>query len=254
MSVTEDRFRDGTGERYLANGKQRCQAVSKTKLKQLRIKYNDPTLRSEDVWPEAQCSWPCEPGSFACSLHGGKSTNIQRSSVEDLWPIDLRERLDIINSNKEVLLNRDREIGQLVARNSQLYESLDDLVLGIEAYQAVAEARKLLLAGEVIEAGFLLDIALRDARTEREVMAEVRENIKLLDKLTTTVFNIRKDLKLLATIDQVKNLLEGIYKGFEHIAKKYIPDSDRNQAIFEFANLIRELANARHVASLDDGK
>lgn len=255
MGEEEQRFRDGTGERYLKNGKVRCHGSSKTKVKQLRVKYADPTLRAKDLWPEAQCSWPAIEGAFGCDLHGGASHNTTKKSISDWMPIDLREKLEILEGNKDQLFNRDNEIGQLLARNAQLYESLDDLVLGIEGYQAVAEARKKLTNGDVVEAGVLLDIALQDYRKEREVRIELRENVKILDKLTLTVFGIRKELKLLATIDQVRSLLEGLYRGFERIALTYIPDErTRGKAIHEFATLLREQSNARHVVGITDGK
>lgn len=249
----EQRFKDGTGERYLKNGNVRCQGSSKTKIKRLRIQYNDPTLRADDLWPECQCSWPAIEGTFGCILHGGSSPNARKQSVTDWMPYDLREKVQILESNKDALFNRDNEIKQLIAINAQLYESMDDLVLGIEAYQTVAEARKKLAAGEVVEAGVLLDIALQDARTEREIRIELRENIKLIDKLTSTQFNIRKELKLMATVDQVRALLEGMYRSFERIATKYIPEYDRPKAVNEYAQSMREIANARHVMELSDG-
>lgn len=255
MGIAEERYRDGTGERELKNGKRRCHAVSKTKVKLLRIERNDPTLRADDCWPDAQCAWPAEDGTYLCSLHGGKSLNIIKQSMAEYMPYDLQEKLKIFESNKDQLFNRDHEVGQLLAINAQLYASMDDLIIGEEGYMTIAEARKKLLAGEVVQAGVLLDIALRDVRTEREVRNEIRENIKLIDKLTITQFNIRKELKLMATVDQIKNLLEGIYKGFEKIVLVYIPDDrERSKAVHEFAGLIRELANARHVSELGNGK
>lgn len=256
MGDQEQRFRDGTGERYMKNGKVRCHGSSKTKIKQLRIKYNDPTLRAADLWPECQCAWPAVEGTFGCSLHGGDSPNANKRSVSDWMPIDLREKLEILETNQDAIFNRDSELKQLVARNAQLYESMEDLVLGIEAYQAIAEARKNLSAGDVGAAMTLLNIALEDARTEREVMSEIRENIKLLDKLTNTQFMIRKELKLMATVEQVKSLLEGLYRGFEKLAQDYIPDDGvRVKAVQQFAAMLRQQANARHVsAGLTDGK
>lgn len=255
MGDLELRFRNATGERYLKNGKVRCQGSSKLKIKQLRIKYGDPELTKEDLWPECQCTWAAEEGTFGCHLHNGGNLNNNKKVLADWMPIDLREKLQILEANKDQIFNRDNEIAQLIARNAQLYESMDELVLGEEAYSAVAEARKSLASGDAAAAALALDIALRDVRTEREVMQEMRENIKLIDKMTITQFNIRKDLKLMATIDQVKGLLEGMYRGFESIASEYIPDDKmRAKAVYQFATLIRDLANARHVTTLGDGR
>lgn len=255
MGDQEQRFRDATGERYLKNGKVRCQSCSKTKIKLLRIKHNDPTLRAEDLWPDAQCSWPAVEGTFGCERHGGKSPNANKRTLAEWMPIDLREKIEILEQNKDQLFNRDNEIAQLIAINAQLYESMEELVVGVEGYQAVAEARKSLASGDVAAATMLLEIALKDARTEREVRVELRENIKLIDKLTITQFNIRKDLKLMATIDQVRNLLHGMYQAFERIAIEFIADEKmRGKATYQFAMHMRELANARHITEITDGQ
>lgn len=255
MSTTEERFRDNTGERYLKNGKVRCQACSKTKIKQLRIEREDPSLRPDDLWPDAQCTWPAIEGTLNCELHGGRSTNTTKRTLAEWMPLDLREKIQALEQNKDQLFNRDNEIAQLIARNAQLYETLDDLVLGVEGYTALIEAKKHLASGDVAAAMTLLTIVLRDSRTEREVHAEMRENIKLIDKLTITQFNIRKDLKLMATIDQVRNLLHGMYQAFERIAIEFIPDEKhRSRAIFQYATHMRELANARHITEITNGK
>lgn len=251
MGEEEKRFREGLGQRYMVNGKVRCHGCSKTKLKLLRAERNDPTLEAADLWPEAQCSQPAVEGTFGCSFHGGKSKNANKKAISDWLPYDLKEKLSILESNKDALFNRDNEIAQLLSRNAQLYESLDDLVLGEEAYQTVAEAKKALIAADVGTALRLLDIALKDVRTEKEVMIEVRENIKLLNTLTLNQFTIREKLRVLATMDQVKNLIDGIYRGFEKVVSIYIPDDKvRSKAVYEFADMIRNMANARHTAEL----
>lgn len=254
MSTTEQRFRDGTGQRYLQNGKTRCQSVSKTKLKQIRLDKDDPSLSSDDVWPDAQCTWPATEGTFVCTLHGGKSPNVRKQSIADWMPYDLRQKVESLSVNKDAILNRDREIEQLLARNAQLWEEMDDLVISAEGYQTVGEALKTLRAGDVGSAIRLLEIALNDEKTRRESMIEIRENVKLVDKLTLTVFNIRKELKMLATVDQIRNLLESLYVGFRRIAVEFIPDSTmQNEAIHQFAGLIRHAANAKHVIEITDG-
>lgn len=255
MGDQEERFRDSSGVRYLKNGKVRCQGCSKTKIKQLRIQREDPSLRAEDLWPDAQCEWPAVDGTFGCELHGGKSPNANKRSLTDWMPIDLREKIEILEQNKDQLFNRDNEIAQLIGINAQLYESMDELVIGVEGYAAVIEAKKQLASGDVAAAMVLLNIVLNDTRTEREIRAEMRENIKLIDKLTITQFNIRKDLKLMATIDQVRNLLHGMYQAFERIAIEFIPDEkQRSRAIFQYATHMRELANARHITEITNGK
>lgn len=249
MSVSERRFREGAGQRYLASdpNRIRCHGVSKTRLREARIKAGDPTLASDDVWPAAQCPKAAVEGTYLCNLHGGKSITIRKSTVAESMPVDLYEKFLQYEQNRSQLVNRINEIGQLLARNAQLYESLEDLVLGEEAYYAIGEARDALLNGDVQRGLLLIGMALEGYRTEKEVWDEVRKNTQLVDKLTTTQFNIEKELKLMTTMDQMKNLLDGLYRGTERILAEALPDNENRSMVMKaFSDLIRNLANARH--------
>lgn len=249
MSVSERRYREGLGQRYLTSdpNRIRCHGVSKTRLKEARVKAGDPSLTSEDVWPQAQCPKAAIEGTYLCGLHGGKSITIMKTSVAESMPVDLYEKYRQFEQNRSQLVNRINEIGQLLARNAQLYESLEDLVIGEEGYYTIGEARAALQAGELTRAEMLLTMALEGYRKEKEVWEEARKNMQLVDKLTTTQFNIEKELKMMTTLDQMKNLLDGLYRGAERILFSHIEDTTkRTEAMQAFAELIRNLANARH--------
>lgn len=251
MSVSERRYREGKGQRTLASdpNRIRCHGVSKTKLREARIKAGDPSLMSEDVWPEAQCPKAAVDGTYLCGLHGGKSITIHKTSVAESMPVDLYDKFRQFEQNRSQLVNRINEIGQLLARNAQLYESLEDLVIGEEGYYAITEARDAIVAGDIARAGLLLSMAIEGYKTEKEVWDEVRKNTQIIDKLTTTQFNIEKELKLMTTIDQMKNLLDGLYRGAERILAEAIPDLDKRAKVMaSFGELIKNLANVRHGA------
>lgn len=247
MSISEQRFREARGKQYQKDGVTvRCQGVAKAYLRKTRIEQQDPTITSEDVWPDGQCKKDAVPGTFLCLYHGGRSPTIEKQSVADYMPIDLQQKYRNFEGNFDAILNRQHEIKQLLARNAQLYEELDELVLGVEAYEAVAEAKRLLDAGKIVEASVLLRIALEDGKTERETWTEMRANNTLIDKLTKTHFEMAKDLKLMATVDQVKHLLEKVYRSITTVITKYVPDVAMREAMIrEITIELRDGANIR---------
>lgn len=247
LGVLERRFREGRGETYLKNdpNKIRCQACSKGKLKTLRLIRKNPDLTCDDVWPEAQCVKAAEPGTYGCILHGGRRKGDQVGML-DFIPSDFRHKAEIFQANSAELLNRTHEIAYLKARNAELFESSEDLVVGEEGWLAVKEALDKLRSGEVLLAQTMLEIALRDSRSEREIWFEMRENDKLIDKLTNTHFSILEKLKLMTTMDQMRQLLEGIYRVAEIIFERYIEVPElRAQAMRDLADGIRNLTNTK---------
>lgn len=257
-TTSERRFREGLGERYLKTNpnKVRCQGCSKTKLRLLRQKYQDPTLSPDDLWPEAQCEWGALEGAFLCNLHGGATTTIRKRTIEEFMPLDLREKFETFRDNNSELLNRASEIAQFKARNAELYESLDsDLVLGEEAYAAVAEARKLLLKSEIVAAAALLDIALSDRRTEKEVWNEIRSNVTQINAMTTTYLNVLKEFKLMTPLEQMSGFLDGFFRGIQLLVKSHIHDPhDQAEFMRQIGQMIRDLTNVRQGMGLPDGE
>lgn len=252
----ERRFREGNGERYLKTdpNKIRCQGLSKGKLKALRTIKKNPEIPKEDLWPEAQCSRAALPGTYGCIRHGGRAKG-EQAGMLDFVPADLGHKIDIFKSNSAELLNRTHEIAYLQARNAELMESLEDLVVGEEGWFAVKEALDKLRSGKVVLAQTMLEIALRDSRTEREVWFEKRENDKLIDKLTNTHFSILEKLKLMTTMDQMRQLLEGIYRASEIIFERYIEAPElRAQAMRDMSDSIHDLTNTKAGALVSGDK
>lgn len=250
IPISEQRYRDGLGHRFLQNGVTvRCQGVSKTKIRQLRITRNDPDLTSDDVWPEAQCIKSAEPDKLLCKFHGGRTPNEGKRRISDFMPLDLREKYEIFEKNPDII-NRYIELAQLQARNASLFEQYEDLVLGEEAYETVTEARRLLARGDVVDAGHLLDIALQDAKSEREIWDELRKNMDLVDKLTRTQFSIEKELKTLATREQVTALMNGLFDAVVKAVEANVGDKDiANRILVQFGGAARQLANLSSVGS-----
>lgn len=255
-NVTERRFREGKGVRYMKGdpNQVRCHGCSKRRLREMRIEQNNPDLTSDEAWPDAQCHKPAVEGTFVCSIHGGDKANIHKHSIGDFMPIDLREKLEIFQSNGYELYNRSSEIAQLKARNAQLYEEMDDLIIGPEGYALISDARKALSKGDVANAAVMLEMALRDNSRDNYIRAEIRENTKIIDKLTITHFNIAKELKLMTPLDQMRSFLDGLYRGAQIIAEEFLLDSnDQEQYMRKFGQLLRSLANVRQgIGMLDD--
>lgn len=254
-SVSERRFREGRGVRYMKGdpNRTRCQGCSKAQLRQMRLDLHNPDLTSEEAWPDAQCHKPAVEGTFLCRIHGGGKEGIHKHNMSDFMPLDLREKLETFQSNGYELYNRSSEIGHLKARNAQLYEELDDLIIGPEGYALISDARKALSKGDVAHAALLLEMALRDNSRDNYIRAELRENTKIIDKLTTTHFNIAKELKTMTPLDQMRSFLDGLYRGAQLIAEEFLPEPvAQEQFMRKFGGLIRGLANVRQGIGLLD--
>lgn len=256
MRTLERRYHEGSGERHLKTDptKVRCQGVSKTRLRLIRAREKDPDLTADDCWPEAQCSHGALPGLYGCKLHAG-SNNTQKYGMMDYVPIDLSEKIAIFHANSDEIINRTHEIAFLKARTAELEESREDLILGEEAWMAVSEAIGHLKDGEVQAALIILESALNSYRTDKEIKAEERANIALIDQLTKTHMTIMEKMKQMATLDQVRQLIEGMYKGSELILEEFIPDQDRRgMALRRYADMLRSLTVLKKEAMLPDGK
>lgn len=247
LSVSEKRFQEGRGQRYMADGLTvRCQAVSKSSLRKARIIKNNPDLSSDDVWPEGQCVLSAEGGTFLCHFHGGKSLTIRKRTILDFMPIDLQEKMEVLIANKDYI-NREQEIYQILALNAQLYERLDEISGGGEDTRLEILAGTRMIQDGEIEAGLVrIKEALGSERAQAEVREELRANLQLLQGLTRTQVNTAKELRLMATADQVIALIEGISDDFTRIINKNIGDPDlARRLLSEFVAAVRQRSNAR---------
>lgn len=252
----ERRFREGKGQRRLTSDptRTRCQGCSKLKLRKARLERGDPDLDCDDVWPEAQCSKGALEGAYGCRRHAGKSAAQIQSGMVDIVPVDLAERLQMFHRNSDEILNRTHEIALHLARKAELLESLDDLVLGEEAWLAVKEAVALIRSQDYNEALSILEIALADTRKEKEVWDEARKIDDLIGRMTTIHFTVMEKLQAMMTIDQTRAMLEGFFIGSEKILIARIKDADlRAELMAEFGMMVRGLTTLRQGELLGDG-
>lgn len=251
MPICERRFREGTGEKYLNNGGIRCQAVSKSKLRQWRIEYADEDATAEDTWPETQCPKPAEPGAFACRFHGGqtpkKLANAPKS-ILDTMPLDLAEKLKTLMQNPQYWSRRE-DIMLMQARNWELMEELQESTGNTEAWDYVHEAIVALKRGRENEALLLLEEAKEHTDRRKEVWKEVRQNENVIKELTNTQVRTVKDLKQMATAEQVSAVLLNLYDIVANGAQKYIHDPNaRSQYLRDIAKAIGRYANLSPLA------
>jgi len=246
-SITEQRFREGSGVRYLVNGEMRCHAMAKNKLRKYREEFNDYVSPKEDLWPECQCTRGAEPGAFACRWHGGQTPKKNGSgprSLLEVIPVDLADKLKTLLQNPQYL-NRREDIVLIQARVWQLMEELSEVAGSDEAWSTVNEARVALMRGEEEESLKLLELALKDKGRSKEIWDEVRKNTLLIKELTNTQVRTAKDLKQMATTEQVMALVTSLYEIVDNGANKYIDDPtarsnfrrDLSTAISRYANL-----------------
>lgn len=247
LAVSERRWMDSQGERYMNDGVTvRCQASSKSKLDKLREEYGNPDLTSEDLWPQSQCAKPAVEGTFLCQYHGGAAPQIEKKSIIDFMPMDFREIVQVFRENPELIDNY-LEMAQLVARNAKLYEAMQVNAGGPNAWLRIRDAVGYITSTGDVERG-LEDIreALDDIKNERELWDELRTNMDMLKGLRTTQFKIEKDLKTMATIEQVRGLIDRIYDIIVRSAEREIEDEGtRRRLLASITAQIRGAGNFR---------
>lgn len=246
MDKTEKRYREGSGERYTPGGEVRCHAVAKSKLRRWRELNNDPDITADDVWPECQCEQRAVPGMFACRYHGGMTPGEHKpKSILDIIPVNLGEKYKVLAENPDYISRRE-DILLMKARKWELLESLQDNAGNEEAWGMVDEALALLRQGEEAKAESLLSEALAQHTNEREVWTEIRESDKVLKDMTNTEVKTAKELRLMATAEQVTALLTNIYNVINRGSEKYI-DDPRAQADF-LSYIAREIGRFANIS------
>lgn len=247
LSVSERRWQEGRGERYLASDptRVRCQGVSKSRLRQARITSGNPELSSDDVWPELQCTQGAEEGTFLCKYHGGKSITIQKRSLMEFMPIDLQRKFQVFADNPD-LMNRAIEIAALQARNAELFERMEDLEIGEEAYRMVLKGVEIVEQGSTEIGTGIIRQALHNVRTEHEIWEEVRTNASVIDKLTRTQIGLEKDYSMMTSLDQVKSIVETLFLSVLRVINTYVKEESTKQLmIAEIASTIRNRTNMK---------
>ena len=242
MSITEKRFVDGTGERYCADGRIRCQAVAKGRLRKWREEFGDDETPAEDTWPETQCNRAAEEGYYVCKWHGGKSKSKKApKTIYDTMPKDLAAKLQVLYDNPDYISRRE-DILLIKARQWELLEKLDDELPGDEAWGMVEDGLHKINLGEDLSGKYLIEQALLSVKKQKDVWNEIYKSQNILKDLTNTQVKTAKELRLMASQEQVMHMIASIYEIMLEKADQFIDDpTQREKYIESVARDVRQL-------------
>jgi hypothetical protein len=213
-TIGEKRFKERSGERYLADGVTiRCQAVAKHRLRAAREESGDFTSPAEKWWPELQCTRGAAPGQYVCKFHGGLSPRTVPRTILDVLPEVLADKFQTIQNNPDYI-DRKEEIILFKAMIWEALEQLDQEGGSQEAWDMVQGAYDALSTGSIISAKALLFKALESTNRSKELRREIRANANVLADLTTTQTKTAKELRLMATHEQVAGMLAEVQNAF----------------------------------------
>lgn len=236
MKLTEKRFREASGATHTEGGLVRCQGLSNRKVNKWRAEHNDFETPNEKLWPECQCPNPAAVGFFVCKFHGANTHNQRRKTrtFEDLVPTDLRDMIETVTSDPNYMSRR-TDIILLQARKAQLLDRLKQEVGLTEAWESVRLAELALKADDKDQAQELLENALNAGINDRNIWQEIYQIDRGLRDLTTTQMKTAKELKLMATAEQMSQLVASVYELIMSGAEKYIAD---DKAYMQFMTMI----------------
>lgn len=246
MNITEKRFRENSGVRFLKNGEIRCHALAKNKVRKWREHFDDYDTPSEDLWPECQCEKAAVPGHYACHFHGGDavSTVNPPKTILDAMPIDLSEKFKVLMETPHYI-SRKNDILLIQSRQWELLEELKYEAGTEEAWGMVHEALVYVKKEDAVNARDLLERALRTTSRKEEIWKELYKVEGVLQDLTRVQTNTAKEMRLMATTEQVGALFANILSLIIQGANQYIDDSTKRAGFLQFIS--REagrLANA----------
>lgn len=241
MIKTEQRFREGSGEKYMADGQRvRCQAQSKAKLRQWRAVNQDYTTPNDDIWPDCQCVRGAVPGAFTCKLHGGLTPAKDKpQSLMDVIPFDLSEKFKIIMNNPDYISSRN-DIMLMILRQWDLVEKLGEESGTKEDWEKVNDAFKLLKNGDLVKASTLLDSALNSHKNKKDIWDEIYRVEGVVRDLRTTETKVAKELRLMASAEQVSRLMDRVFAIITRGIDKYVTDSAEQVRFIQY--VVGELA------------
>lgn len=250
LGTLEKRFRDGTGQRYLRDGVTiRCQAVSKGNLRRIRVETGNLELTSDEAWPEGQCEKAAQVGLFGCVFHAGsKALAVSGSNISSsILPIDLREKIEILKQNPDYI-SREAQIWEILGMNAQLYERIEDLSTGPATLDRVLDGLVMIENGKIDLGVKLIREIIVSEVGQRETRDEIRTNTNLLAQLTKVQVSTAKELKTMATTDQVMALVEGLVDDFIQIVKDVVGDKTiADRLVDRFVRAVKLRLNARIV-------
>lgn len=242
MTKTERRFREGLGIKYMADGQRaRCQAQSKNQLREWRVVHQDWITANDDIWPDCQCVRAAVPGTYACTLHGGLTPAKDKpQSLLDVIPIDLSDKFKTIMENPEYLSNRN-DIMLMILRQWDLIEQLGNQAGSKDDWDKVQEVDRLLKRGELVKASSLLQNALDSHKNKKDVWDEIYKVENVVKDLRSAETKIAKDLKLMASADQVERLMDRVFTVLMRGIEKYVTDSSEQVRFIQY--IVGELSN-----------
>lgn len=242
VGTLERRFNEGTGTRYLKDGKTvRCQGRAKGQLnalrRRIREELHDTGLSQDDIderleelnkdpdfgWPETQCTWSAVPGAFGCSLHGGDSPGAAKTSIVDWMPVDLQEVARELAQNPEYASQQD-PILVLQTRNAELLSRLHERVGGKDLMKELWKGLEEIRKGEVKKGADRIAEVLYYSDSEENAWNEVRANLGLGSKLVETQLKVFEKMKQLATTDQVMSVVVGMSEDALDVIKTFVAD------------------------------
>lgn len=250
LGTLEKRFREGKGHKYLRDGVTvRCQGVSKTNMRKFRVERGNPELESDDVWPEGQCDKAALPGAFGCIHHGGKSREqalaTGKTTSLGLLPFDLQQKIEILQQNPDYI-NREMEIWQLLGMNAQLYERMEELGGGPDSFEKILDGVAMITGGQIQPGVEYIKKVIQSEFAQKELRDELRTNMALLGNMTKIQVSTAKELKTMATTDQVMAMVEGTVDDFIQIVKELVVDQTlANKLIDRYIRATKLRLNAR---------
>jgi len=255
------RFYDNSGVQFMKNGEVRCQATSAAGTRRIREERDDWDSPKESFWPDNQCPVIAVEGTFLCRYHGGtrQERYKEAGSYLDAFPTDMALKMKTLEENADYI-SRANDIMLMEARMMQLGERLRSGEDTAEAWGDVADALAALNRGDFMVAKELLERSLGYHDVEKATWREIHKTEKTLAMLTNTQTKTAKELRLMASFEQVSRLMATIYDVIQNAADKYITDGRQrtefgNHITFKFAQLIGNgpTGFGRQIKQLDTG-
>ena len=257
MNITEERFRQGTGQKFLQDGRIRCQGLSKGQIYKWREEHDDWATPSSELWPECQCVKAAELGLYACYWHGGRTPKkINPTTLYDTLPIDLAEKFKILITDP-AYISRKENIAVLRSRQWEILEKLQARSDSEETWGTVADALYELQKGHEDIAATLLKEALANIDDGKNLWDEYYKVDKILNDTTGVEVKTAKELQSMATAEQVGRLMNRIYEILTSGAEKYINDKQQQSGFLRYVagelNRSVNLSPATIVGLLESG-
>lgn len=245
--ISERRFLKGIGERFLKNGKIRCQAVTRGAMRSIRAEQG-PDVRAKDFFPEYQCHRPAVAGMYVCKYHGGGSTGDARTLMSQVRNITKYLNKNLADKylesfSDDQLFNQRTNVSLVNARNMQL---LEDMQAGglttTERLKALRKGLKLLDEGEVVAGAATIRNVVESLTEEKSAWDEIRKNVEVIKDLSNAEMTRRKEMRQYLTAEQVVAKLDEFTNRVLDAIEKQVDNPQIIEGIY------REIVGAAHGA------